>query len=176
VAIGVGDESPCEAEDSGVAFEMSLGKFRQVPVEAGVQIALDLTELLFHDVEVVDDPFRRGRDRALLVESTSDRAISGEQYASVLCYPWRDAGPSAPGRDAVRSREAPRMLFQSLGPEKFRANRLFGFEKQFFRREVSEPGKPVAPRLPGKARYEPARLAIDRKLKAHQEGRASDSY
>ena len=91
-----------------------------------------------------------------------------EELASELAEP----------KDTAHERGAcsPGMLLQSLGPEKLRANRLFGFEEHSLRRKVSEPGRPIAPRVAGKARREPARLAINRSFTAHQEDRASDSY
>ena len=67
-AVGVRDVGPGEAEDPRVAGEMALGQLGELAVVVRRQVVADLAELLVDDVEVVDEPLRGRRDRALVLD------------------------------------------------------------------------------------------------------------
>ena len=67
-AVGVGDKGPGHAEHPRISGERPVGELGQLPVVARRQIVADLADLLFDDVIVVDQPFRRRRDRASFLE------------------------------------------------------------------------------------------------------------
>ena len=92
VAVGVRDERPGDAEDARISLEGALRQLRQLAVEAGGQVFADLADLIVDDVEVVDEPLGRGRDRPLLADRLRDRPIAGEQRAGVVLQTRRAAG------------------------------------------------------------------------------------
>ena len=90
-AVGVGDEGPGQAEHARISGERSVGQLRQLPVVAGRQIGADFANLPFDEMIVVDQPFRRRRDRVPFVDRPGDGAI-GMRAAPPRC---RRAGPPA---------------------------------------------------------------------------------
>ena len=87
VAVGVRDERPGQTEDSRVPGERPARELRQQAIEAARQVVADLADLLFDDVEVVDEPLGRRRDGPLLADRVADRTIRGEQHATVVAEP-----------------------------------------------------------------------------------------
>ena len=126
VAVGVRDERPGQPEDARVSGERPVRELRQQAVEAGRQIVADLANLLVDEVEVVDQPLRGGRDRALFAHRCADRAVRGEQHAAVVAQPSREGTPSrAPTGHALRRRQALGMLLETLDAEELGADRRF---------------------------------------------------
>ena len=80
----MGDEGPGDSVDAWVPEERALGQLGQLAVEALGQVVADLAQLLVHDVEIVDQPFRRRRDGALFSDGLGDLAISLAQHAAVV--------------------------------------------------------------------------------------------
>ena len=109
-AVGVSDERPGQAEHAGIPLQRPVGKLGELAVEPGRQILADLPDDLVHDVEVVDEPFRRRGDRAFLPDHPGERAIALQQptarcRARVATGSGRSrlrAG-SAGGRSALRA-------------------------------------------------------------------------
>ena len=64
VAVGVRDEGPGETQDARVAVQGALRELGELAVEATREVLSDLAQDLFDDVEVVDEPLRRGNDGA----------------------------------------------------------------------------------------------------------------
>ena len=121
----MGDEGPGQAEHARISGERPVGELRQLPVIAGRQIGADLADLLLDEMIVVDQPFRRRRDRAALVDRLGDRAIGVEQHRRVVGEPARQR--MALGRlrrHRLRDREAPRVLLEALDAEELFANGL----------------------------------------------------
>ncbi len=91
---------------------------------------MDLANLFFHDVKVVDQPLGRWRDEPFLTDGLGDRAIRLEQHPAVVPEPCRQRPTgSGPWRDALSSREALGMLLEALDAEELRADRLFGIPR-----------------------------------------------
>ena len=81
------DERPGEPVDARVALERSVGQLGELAIEPGRQIVSDLPQLFVHDVKVVDQPFRRRRDGALLPNGAGDDAVCLAQDAPVVLNP-----------------------------------------------------------------------------------------
>ena len=120
------DERPGQPEDTRIALERSLGQLRQLAVIAGGQVVPDLPQLFVHDVEVVDQPFRRRGDRALLPDGLGNRAIRLEQHPPVV-LDARQQPTALPrrGRDLLGGSEALGVLLETLAAEEFGPNRFF---------------------------------------------------
>ena len=84
----------------------------------------DLSELLVHDVEVVEEPLLGERDLALRPDRRDDVVIPGQEYAPVLADPGKKITSLAslaglPGRG-----QALRVLLEPLDAEELGADRL----------------------------------------------------
>jgi hypothetical protein len=67
----------------GIPLELSLGEFGEFPVVVLRQVQLDTSELILDNMEVVDKPFRSGRDRFLVPDRSGQRAVIPEQACAV---------------------------------------------------------------------------------------------
>ena len=74
-AVGMRDKGPGDAENPGIAFQWSVGKLRQLMVEAAREVVADFADLLLDYMKVVDQPVGRGRDPAFLADCGGDDAI-----------------------------------------------------------------------------------------------------
>ena len=72
---------------------MALGQFGELAVVVGRQVVADLPELLVDDVEVVDEPFGRRRDRTFVLDRTGQEAVRREQDTAILGDAWATARP-----------------------------------------------------------------------------------
>ncbi len=82
----------------------------------------DLADLLFDEVEVVEQPFRGGRDRTALVGSLGDAAVGSQQRSlSARALDQRHGRRQLSGNKLVGS-GAFRMLFQAFDAEELAAD------------------------------------------------------
>ena len=101
------------------------------------QIILDLAKLLIDDMEVVDQPFSRGRNRLFLLNRPSYDAVGIEEHAAVLEDTRNErAALACDGCDDLCCRKALGMLLESLEAEKFGADRFFQIRKEDVRRLI----------------------------------------
>ena len=124
-AVGMRDERPGDAEHAGIAGKRSVGELGQLAVIAGRKVGADLADLPFDEVIVVDQPFRRGGDRLLLLHRVGDAAMRLQQRRGVIAQTPRErvAAPARCG-DRLGGRQAARVLFQPLDTEQLLAHRL----------------------------------------------------
>jgi hypothetical protein len=61
-AVGVGNIGPSQAKHPWIARERTFGELWKLPVIAGRKVVMNLAKLLFHKVEVVQQPLRRRSD------------------------------------------------------------------------------------------------------------------
>ncbi len=126
-AIGVRNERPGDSVDARIAGERPLGQLGQLPIEPGRQVVADLAQLLVHDVEVVDEPFRRRRDRALLADGVGDHAVRVAKHAAVVFHALQQPPPpTRPPHDALGRRQALGVLLESLDAEELGTDRVVG--------------------------------------------------
>ena len=84
------DEGPGDAENARVLRERALREFRQLPVVACRQILSDLPYLGLDDVEIIEQPFCRRRDRPPAGDAFADRLISRYQSLGIFIEPLGD--------------------------------------------------------------------------------------
>ena len=126
-AIRVCDERPGDSVDARIAGQGSLGQLGQLAIKAGRQVIADLAQLFVHHVEVIDQPFRRRRDRAFLPDGLGGQAIRLAQHASVVLDARQQrTAPPRPAHDALSGREALGVLFEALDAKELRPDRLLG--------------------------------------------------
>ncbi len=120
-------ERPRDTVHARIAGERSLDQLGQLSIEAGRQVVADLPQLLVHDVEVIDEPFRRRRDRALLTDGVRDHSIRFTKHTTVVLDPPQETLPAArPLHDGLGSRQALRVLLETFDTEELGADRVFG--------------------------------------------------
>ena len=136
-AVGVGDERPGQLERARSAGEWPLVERGQLPIEARRQIGANLVEHFLDDVEVVDEPLRRGRRRALFVDDGGQSAVAAEEDAPVFPGARKQAGLGPPiGRDAM-TRDRLGQVFEPLDTEELGANGFRSEEVHVVRRRLS---------------------------------------
>ena len=125
-AVRMGDEGPGQAEDAGIAGQRPVRQLGQLAIEARGKIAPDLADLVLDDVEIVDQPFGRRRDRIVVAGRRDDGAIGGQQNPAVVAQPRRQrpAG-NGPRRDALGGGKAFGMLLETLDAEELGADGIF---------------------------------------------------
>ena len=122
-AIGMGDEGPGDAEHPGVTGERPSRELRELPVVTGRQVRVNLMDLLFHEMIIVDEPFRRGRYGATVVDRLYRGTICVEQRRSVVDESPRQKLPLGRSRrHDLRDRKTARMVLEALNAEQFLAN------------------------------------------------------
>ena len=130
-AVRVRDVGPGQAKDARVAREGAIGELGELPVVGVGKVVPDLAELLLDDVEVVDEPFRRRRDRPLFPDRDREGSVRLEQEAPVVREPGKDRpAPAGLVRDGLGRGQRFGVLLQALGAEQLRDNRLFGITER----------------------------------------------
>ena len=100
-----------------------IRELRELTVIAGRQVRVDLMDLLFHEMIIVDEPFRRGRDGATVIDRLYGGTIRAEQNGSIVGEPPRQKSPLARSRrHDLRDRKTAGMVLEALNAEKFFAN------------------------------------------------------
>ena len=119
------DVGPCQAHDPRIAGEVTSGQLWQLPVVVRRQVIADLTELLVDDRVVVDEPFGRRGDRALVLDRAGEGAVGLEQDPAVVCDAGMHGSPLA-GRvgDCLGGGKRPRVLLEPLDAEQLVEDRL----------------------------------------------------
>ena len=85
-----------------------------------------MANLLLRDMEVVEQPFVRGRDGAVLANSLLDASVRAQEHAAVLLEPpGQVTTDSRAGGGVLSGRKALGMLLEALDAEEFLANELF---------------------------------------------------
>ena len=124
-AVGVRDVRPRHAENSRIPFQRASCQLRQLAIVVGRQVVADLAQLLFDDMEVVDEPFSGRCDRSFVLDRLGQRPVGLEEHATVLCDPRPDgvSGARLPG-DRLGGREGFAVLLQALDAEELGDDRV----------------------------------------------------
>ena len=123
-AVGVCDEGPGHAVDARQTRQGLLDQYRQVAEVAPRQAFVNLLELAFDQVEVVEQPLGRRADLVAGLCLLADVTVRGTQRADVVLEPREERGRAAPPRfGAVGLRQAQAVLRKTFGAEDFRADR-----------------------------------------------------
>ena len=83
-AVAVRNERPSEPVDARIPLEVPLRQLGQFSIIAGRQVVVDFAQLFVDDVIIVDQPFRRRRDGALLPNRPGNRTIRFEEHFAVV--------------------------------------------------------------------------------------------
>ena len=119
------DELPGQRIDPRISLERTGIELGKLPVIPGREVFADLPEVLFDDVEVVDEPLRGRRDRPLFPNGVGDRAIGLEKDAPVFRQTRKERlSFSKPLRQAVLGTQLLRELLEALGRIELRPDGL----------------------------------------------------
>src|SRR5207247_3324038 len=116
-AVGVFDEGPGHVEHARIPLKRAFGELRKLAVESGREILSDVPDHLVHDVEVVDEPFGRRRDRAFIPNHLGERAIALEQDAPAVPHAWRQGAADPAFEQGPLARDLLCVLLESFGAE-----------------------------------------------------------
>ena len=126
----MGDEGPGDAEHPGITGERPDRELGELAVVSGRQVQMNLMDLPFHEMIVVDEPFRRGRYRATLIDRSYRGSIRVDQHPSVIDQPPRQKVPLVcSGRHDLCDRKTTRMVLQAFNAEKFFANGILAIPR-----------------------------------------------
>ncbi|WP_225607823.1 hypothetical protein [Pseudomonas sp. PDM21] len=124
VAVGVRHEGPGQPEDARVAGERPIGQLGQLPVVARRQVVVDLADLLFDNVVIVQQPLGSRYhtiapfqlDSASPVGSQQDTGVVIQAHMQRQYTLWRI-------RHLLCQGQALRVLFEPFDAEEFFSNR-----------------------------------------------------
>src|SRR6266540_6851344 len=85
--VGMAYVVPGQTIDARVYREMARGDLWQQAVVGAREVVPDPLELFVHDVEVVEDPLRGGRDLVLRQDALRDVPVRGPKHVCVLANP-----------------------------------------------------------------------------------------
>ena len=109
---------PRHAEDTGIADEGPVRELGQLPIETGRQITLDLADLLFDQMVVVQQPLGCWGDAAAFAHRGSDGAIGSEQHRFVFAQALVEGSACRRSlRDCLRLSQACGVFFESVDAE-----------------------------------------------------------
>ena len=130
-AVGMRYKCPRHSKYARIALQVARGEFRQFAVIAGRQIVLNLAKLFIHDVEVINQPLRGGRDGMLLLNRPSDGAIGFQQHPTVVDNAGdQKAAPPGFFFYSLSRGKALRVLLQPFQAEQFGTDRFFRVGKK----------------------------------------------
>src|SRR3989442_3836898 len=120
------DERPGHPVDTRITRERSVSQLGELAVEPGRQVVADLEPLFVHEMEVVDQPFRRGRDRSLLANRLRDHSMRVAQDTAVLENARQQSTAlTRLAHDALGGRQALGVLFEALDTKELGPDPLF---------------------------------------------------
>ena len=144
-AVGVRGERPRDAVDARQSDQWAAVQCRKFPEETGRQQRADVADLLFNDVEVVEQPFGGRRNRALLVDGSSNGLVGADEYPRVVGAAPGEAEPrqaEIPG--CLCFRKALGVLLESLRAEYFGPQRLVARAPALRPRQSKKPVRQVS--------------------------------
>jgi hypothetical protein len=110
-------------------LQSTFGKLGELAIEPGREIFPDLPNDLVHDVEVVDEPFRRRHDRAFLPDHPGERAIALEQDTPAVPHARRQGAADPTFEHGPLARDPLCVLLESIGAEQLFPDGILGVEK-----------------------------------------------
>ena len=87
MAVGVGDESPGQAEHARISGERAVGQLRQLAIVARRQGRADFADLPLDQIVVVHQPFGCRRDGTSLVDCAGDPSVCVQQDGAIVGEP-----------------------------------------------------------------------------------------
>ena len=78
---------PSQAENPRIPRKWPIFQLRKLPIVTGRQIVLDLAQLLFNQMKVIKQPFRRWRNGLLCLHGLRTSSVRFKQEARVFRHP-----------------------------------------------------------------------------------------
>ncbi len=131
-AVGVCNECPRNPKYSWIPFEWPLGKFGEFAIKAAREVVVDFADLFIHDMKIIDQPLRRGRDHLFVVYGFGNGTIGLKQNTGIVSEP-RCKRPASRGfwRDALSSRKTFCMLLEPFDAKELAPYRLFSILRKY---------------------------------------------
>ncbi len=125
-AVAVADDLDGNRVDPGVSRLLAQRERRQFTVVGSGKILTDAPDFGRHQVEVVEQPFRRGGDKLPTPHIVGQGSIRLAQDAGVVVEPGKDVSCTTPRIrvDGEAGRQRLRALFQALDAEQLVAQRF----------------------------------------------------
>jgi len=125
-AVGMRNKCPGQSVDARISPEVTLRQLGEFSIIAGRQVVVDFAQLFVDDMIIVDQPFGRRCDCALLTDCLGGCTIRFEQHPAVVEHPRQQRTTLARSRrDALSRGEAFPVLLKTLAAEEFGPNRFF---------------------------------------------------
>ena len=122
-AVGVRDERPDQPEHPRQPGEGTVGELGQLAIISRREVQPHFANLALDEMEIVDQPFRGGGDRGLVVHRRADRAIGVDQARFIGCQAVEQRTAQLAVRlDGLGAGQASRMLLHPLGARELFAN------------------------------------------------------
>ncbi len=130
--------------DARVSRMLARGECRQLAVVRARQMLTDVADLRRHQMEVVEQPFRRGRDELSGPDIVRQGAVRVPQHTGVVVEARKDVLGAAPRArvDGEAGGEGERALFEPLDAEQLVAKRLLSQSR------VGAPARPESAHVP----------------------------
>ena len=127
-AVAVPNELDGDRVDAGVTGLLARGKSRQFAIVRGREISADIRDFGGDQMEVVEQPLRRSRNKLSGPHVVRQSAIGGSQDANVVLESRKNVprAPSRIGIDREAGGERQRSLFEPFDAQELVAQRLFG--------------------------------------------------
>ena len=110
-AVGMGHQCPGNAINAGIARQHTFGQLGQFPIITFGQVDVDIADLLFDHMKIIQEPFRRRRDGMLLMYRLGNVFIGIEQHPAILAHPRDQISSFLTATDLLRFRQTHCMLF-----------------------------------------------------------------
>ena len=138
-AVGVGDKGPGNAENSWVAGKRPGSELGKLAVVAGRQVDLNVADMLFDQMVVVDQPFRGRGDRSASFDGRDGMTVGIHQNRLVVrqAAGQRAVGGGTRGGRLGRSKAA-RVRFEAFDAEQFLADRVDVLPRRARRRAAKQ--------------------------------------
>ena len=118
------DERERDGVNARIALQLAAHQLGQFPVVASGEVFADFAQLLFDDMEIIDQPFGGGRDGTLFANGLGERAVGRDQLPPVLFEARQESSATArPLRHHMLRGERRGVLFETLDAEQLFANR-----------------------------------------------------
>ena len=129
------NERPCYSKYAGITLERAFRKFGELAVVAVGKIVVDFTNLFFHDMKIIDQPFRRRHDDLFFADGFGNDPIGLEQHPTILIEPpcQRPGGRGFLPHELC-SRKTFSVLLEPFDAKKLASNRFFSIPRKYFSR------------------------------------------
>ena len=130
-AVAVPNELDGDSVDAGVTGLLARGKRRQFAIVRAREVLADIGDFSGDQMEVVEQPLRRGRNKLSGPHIVRQGAIGAAQDANVVLESRKNV-PRAPARvgiDREAGGERQRSLFEPFDAQELVAQRLFGWRR-----------------------------------------------